>query len=566
MRLSILLSVCTLLTLSTALQAAQLTGWIEEQPPSVNLTSEGTRDWIQAGYNGDQNKLNRKLGANLLSALTISNPTPANRGALVGNFSWSDGSPDASCTGTSAGAHATTAIRFSVPADTAVQTLRVYFSCDHVAVKVYAHLSDVSAPDFVDERWYAMSGTIAPVATLSFAAASAGQQLTVTLIHNSGNNSPALGLHAVTLRAGSAIVPPPPPPPAPSGLHVIAGNGRVALNWDQMPRVDSYRIYRASSATRPAAAWKTGILPITGNFDIQLLDAVDSTATNGTTWHYWVSSLGASGETISASDAVATPADPGTTRVTTGRDLSILPLGDSITNGYPVNGGYRLRLLEKLAAGGYLVHMAGSGKNNSEGMADPYHEGWPGWGIQPIMDRMDRILGVYQPDIILLMIGTNHLVGSGKTQADIDQTLALYDGLLAKIFQVSPNTHVIVSPILPMQGNTLPPLFNAALQTKVAALAVQGRQISWCSQMAGIRVDQLADGIHPNAQGYTAMGDHWHEAIQAITATAALPGPGAVRNQFGRSGADLSDPACDLNSDGRVDAADLSLAVRTQGQ
>ncbi len=524
------LACATLLFCCTPALAAQLSGWIEAQPSSVDLTREGSLDWIQAGWKGDigykpkedyATKFERKAGAGLIGALNgVASFTVKSLGA---SFTWSNGSPSATCAGTQTGIHVGSAITLALPADTAARTVRIYFASHRAGVKVYAHLSDTSAPDWTDDRWYALSGdsSITPVTTISYAAASAGQSLTVTIQNIIPNDQwSTVGIHAVTLRNGAVAVPTPPAPPAPTGLHAFALNGRVVLNWDQMMLVDTYRIYRAVSATRPASPLLSGIMPIHGNFGwtpIRMLNAVDANATNGTAWHYWVSSVNAGGETLVPVGVVATPSDPGSSAITTARALRILPLGDSITQGYPVNGGYRVQLLKNLTAGGYQVLMTGSRRFNSETMDEPYHEGLPGKRIDSLRDEVvDRVLPTYQPDIILLMIGTNHFVDRKLAQTAVDKAIAAYDELLAKILILAPTARVIVAPILPIRDSALPAAFNAALKTRITTLAAQGRPVSWCD-MSSITVDQLVDGYHPNAQAYAAMGDLWYKGIQAIT-------------------------------------------------
>ena len=516
------LQLLLLLTFGILLPAAELTGWIEEQPTSVDLTATKSVDWIQCGFNGDATTLNRKSGADLISGLTI---LPSNRGAVVCNlgatFSWSDGSPSAHCRGTTAGVHAkgeSRSIRFSVPADTNPRTVKIYFSSVHAAVTVTAQVSDGSSPNWVNGDWDATTGSITPVATLSYSAASPNQTLSVTVAVAAGNDWPSVGIHAVTLKAGATATPPPPKPPAPTGVYASAGKGRVIVQWDQMPRVDRYSIYRSSTSSLPSTPWRTNILPIQDNRDTHMLVAADTAATNGTTWHYWVSSITAGGETLTSSAVTATPSNPGTTAITRTRRLSVMPLGDSITFGFPSNGGYRPRLLEKLVADGFQIQMAGRVKNNSSGMAQPFHEGWPGWSVQGLRDTiLDQALPIYQPDLILLMIGTNNLASEGKSASDVETALAAFDGLLAKVFTLSPISHVIVSPILPIKGVTLTESFNHALMGKITAMARDGRRVSWCSAMSSIALNQLPDGIHPGGQGYELMANAWHGAIQAIT-------------------------------------------------
>ena len=204
----------------------------------------------------------------------------------------------AHCRGTTAGVHAkgeSRSIRFSVPADANPRTVKIYFSSVHAAVTVTAQVSDGSSPNWVNGDWDATTGSITPVATLSYSAASPNQTLSVTVAVAAGNDWPSVGIHAVTLKAGATATPPPPKPPAPTGVYASAGNGRVIVQWDQMPRVDRYSIYRSPTSSLPSTPWRTNILPIQDNRDTHMLVAADTAATNGTTWHYWVSSITAGG-------------------------------------------------------------------------------------------------------------------------------------------------------------------------------------------------------------------------------------------------------------------------------
>ncbi len=519
---------------SAVVSAAQLSGWIEPLPTTpVNLTAEGTRDWIQGGYNGDYTKLNRKVGANLFSSLKVANPL--NNGTLIRpmgpTLSWSDGAPDATCAGTTSGVHAQgqgNSISFTVPAGTAPMTIRIYSGAVNGAMQFRAHLSDNSAPDWVNEDWYVpgLEGSIAQRATLCFAAASAGQSLTVTITDILAGSWASVGIHAVTLQDGATAAPPIPLPPVPTGLRATAGNGQVMVQWNQGPFAASYNVYRSTNATVPGTPWRSGILPIPLNLDSRslMLSTLDTTAANGSTWHYWIAAVNAGGETRAPQAVTATPTAPTSTAITTTRLLKILPMGDSITFGYPVSGGYRTPLLQKLGAGGYQVQMVGRVGANSTGMAEPLHEGWPGQRIEFLRDEVvDRALNTYQPDIILLMIGANHFAWDRKlTQTAVDKAIAAYDELLAKILNLAPTARVIVAPILPIRDSALPAAFNAALKTRITTLAAQGRPVSWCD-MSSITVDQLVDGYHPNAQAYAAMGDLWYKGIQAITTPVKEP-------------------------------------------
>ena len=59
----------------------------------------------------------------------------------------------------------------------------------------------------------------------------------------------------------------------------------------------------------------------------------------------------------------------------------VMPLGDSLTDGYYTPGGYRPDLAELLGQDGLLVDYVGSLANGPAGFRDQEHEGHSGWRI-----------------------------------------------------------------------------------------------------------------------------------------------------------------------------------------
>ena len=64
--------------------------------------------------------------------------------------------------------------------------------------------------------------------------------------------------------------------------------------------------------------------------------------------------------------------------------VRVMPLGDSITEGTQVPGGYRIGLWQRLACGRYTVDFVGSQFNGPGSLGDHDHEGHPGWRIDQI--------------------------------------------------------------------------------------------------------------------------------------------------------------------------------------
>ncbi len=74
--------------------------------------------------------------------------------------------------------------QFTAPADTSTRTLTVFFGASTATATLSAHLSDGSAADYVTS----MTGPGAWQATITYHAASSGQNLTVKLL-KTGNNA-----------------------------------------------------------------------------------------------------------------------------------------------------------------------------------------------------------------------------------------------------------------------------------------------------------------------------------------------------------------------------------------
>ncbi len=165
-------------------------GASEEAPWRVNLTSEGTEDWVHWGLN-DVKAVDRKSHVNEISDLTVT-------GASF--ESWTNGFPVRSIWSELESANAGTntglwfngvggRYSFTAPADTDERTLKVYAAgLSGATCSLTATLSDDSAPPYVSKTWIGNSGigNWAPVAgdfavvyTIRYHAASAGQTLKI---------------------------------------------------------------------------------------------------------------------------------------------------------------------------------------------------------------------------------------------------------------------------------------------------------------------------------------------------------------------------------------------------
>src|SRR4051794_22748291 len=89
--------------------------------------------------------------------------------------------------------------------------------------------------------------------------------------------------------------------------------------------------------------------------------------------------------------------------------VKVMPLGDSITDGYNVPGGYRNSLWQSLTSGGYRVDFVGSMFNGPSSLGDHDHEGHSGWTIAQIDAQIVGWLRTSNPHTLLLHIGPNDM-------------------------------------------------------------------------------------------------------------------------------------------------------------
>ncbi|MDH2430807.1 ricin-type beta-trefoil lectin domain protein [Sphaerisporangium sp. TRM90804] len=192
--------------------------------------------------------------------------------------------------------------------------------------------------------------------------------------------------------------------------------------------------------------------------------------------------------------------------------VRVMPLGDSITDGYNVPGGYRIDLWQRLVAGGYTVDFVGSGFNGPASLGDHDHEGHSGWRIDQIDANIVGWLQRYTPRTVLLHIGTNDMWSNDPGGA-ANRLAALID----RITNTSPGTEVFVATIIPLPGaaNTVRS-FNAAIPGIVQTRANAGRRVHLVDMYNALTSADLADGIHPNAGGYNKMAAVWYNALRSV--------------------------------------------------
>ena len=209
---------------------------------------------------------------------------------------------------------------------------------------------------------------------------------------------------------------------------------------------------------------------------------------------------------------------------------SIMPMGDSITYGVPVAGGYRDPLYTLLNNRGDTFSFVGSSTGYATTLltsaGQDHHEGHSGYVITNGVGRTglhENLVswigpGGEDPDKILLMIGTNDI----DLDNDVANAPTRLNDLINHIYSYEPDVTLYLASIVPINNNETKnanvQAFNAAMPGIVTNQQALGRNVILVPMYDAIDKDtDLADNLHPNAQGYQNMADTWDEALHLTT-------------------------------------------------
>jgi lysophospholipase L1-like esterase len=214
-----------------------------------------------------------------------------------------------------------------------------------------------------------------------------------------------------------------------------------------------------------------------------------------------------------------------------GTACKILPLGDSITEGFGASGnvgGYRIELFRQTVMASQNITFVGNLNNGPatvEGKTFPKkHEGHGGWTISQISGIADSTLSTNKPDIVLLKIGTNDVNGTGAASAPTNLR-----NLIDQITIDVPSALLVVSSIIPIMNDTTNQkvkTYNATIPTAVSEAAAAGKHVIFVDSYAAFVADSswktkyMTDNLHPNDAGYVVLGQTWYAAISSV-----LPAP-----------------------------------------
>ncbi|HEY4358572.1 MAG TPA: GDSL-type esterase/lipase family protein [Acidobacteriaceae bacterium] len=244
-----------------------------------------------------------------------------------------------------------------------------------------------------------------------------------------------------------------------------------------------------------------------------------------------------------AQSVVQSVARPGLLRK--GTTVKIMPVGDSITEGKFVTGGYRKPLDDLLKAGGYSVTFVGKEDNGepanetgfSTGMENPKHEGYGSARIGMLLNggttEQHTALPIKTsmlnnaPDVVLVMLGTNDILGITPTET-MQHTM---EKLVSSIFEQNPDAAVVLASVPPIRKSEARDAdvaaYNAVLPGIVEREKARNHKIEF-ADMHGVftlPTDLSGDLVHPTVQGYAKMARLWYSVLTGEQAPAQPPPP-----------------------------------------
>jgi len=219
--------------------------------------------------------------------------------------------------------------------------------------------------------------------------------------------------------------------------------------------------------------------------------------------------------------------------------IRVMCVGDSITDGVGATnmvGGYKKALYDMYEGEGVDINFVGPksiGEPNYD--AGSGHAGYPGWRVYQIRDNIENWMTLYEPQAILLMIGTNDILQDKDDNNFAEDAINVLEETIDNIVATNSDVKLVVG--------SIPPLDNSSKNTKVQAynaqipalVAEKGENVSFVDIYSAF--PSKSDGIgndytHPDDKGYQYIADKWFaetkDLITSLPASEFTTGEGTA--------------------------------------
>ena len=206
--------------------------------------------------------------------------------------------------------------------------------------------------------------------------------------------------------------------------------------------------------------------------------------------------------------------------------LKVMPFGDSITYGVissgvvknEESGGYRIMLWNSLASQDLAIDYVGSIQSGPLGFVDRDNEGLRGKDMAYLNSVDAGFLATYNPDVVLLMTGTNDSDGNTASQM-----IAQLRALIISIATADPHATIFVAQIPPIHDaarNVVTQQYNAMIPGLIEELNDTYKVV--LVDTSDLTLDDVSTsppdsnpGHHPTAAGYEKIAADFFDAIMS---------------------------------------------------
>lgn len=202
------------------------------------------------------------------------------------------------------------------------------------------------------------------------------------------------------------------------------------------------------------------------------------------------------------------------------KTVSVLPMGDSITVGYPAyQGGYRTWLWREAIGYGTSLDFVGPFHDGPVGfLGDLAHAGIAGSTTESYLAylKTSQVARTYSAQKALLMLGSNDMSSNDvhSQPAFANSAVDRMRQIILEVHAQSPNTQILVSTIPPRPNsdevNKRTQKYNTDLAKLVNSLNTSGLPVTLIDAGGQLPAKDMGlFGLHPNVSGFTALADGW---------------------------------------------------------
>ncbi len=152
---------------------------------------------------------------------------------------------------------------------------------------------------------------------------------------------------------------------------------------------------------------------------------------------------------------------------------------------------------------------------------DPNHEGHDGWRADQILTSIGGWLVAYQPDVVLLHIGTNDITQGNQDANEVNDILDVIDD-----YEDASEKDVTVILALIINRRTYSPAttqYNIDVNYMAQNRIANGDDIIIVDMESALNyTTDMYDNLHPNDNGYIKMATVWYNALVGYFGTKAL--------------------------------------------